>query len=184
MVLCCRRDPGDCLSPVLVWSLHLLLSKDFRSGMGSDGFQTQRRGTWIPGKQRAEKVLASAISVDGRKEWINPSQSRMCERGGVAGAAKRRTRARQSQLALSASGVCKEGTPANTARTIDERASSEDRKHTSGGLFVAVGNEGRLAQAWEDCVSSRCTSGSQKAGLRILAGSSFAASKEQLDTRG
>ena len=56
---------------------------------------------------------------------------------------------------------------ADAARITDARASSEDRKHTSGGVFVAVdsnlgavvgaeegaidsipGNEGRIAQAW------------------------------------
>ena len=56
---------------------------------------------------------------------------------------------------------------ADAARITDERASSEDRKHTSGGVFIAVdsnlgavvgaeegttdsisGNEGRIAQAW------------------------------------
>ena len=26
-------------------------------------------GSWIPGEERAEKVLASAASIDGRKEW-------------------------------------------------------------------------------------------------------------------
>ena len=56
---------------------------------------------------------------------------------------------------------------ADAARITDERESSEDRKHTSGGVFVAVdnnlgavvreeegavttapGNEGRTTQAW------------------------------------
>ena len=37
--------------------------------MGSDGFQTQRTGSLIRGRERAEKVLADAISIDGRKEW-------------------------------------------------------------------------------------------------------------------
>ena len=56
---------------------------------------------------------------------------------------------------------------ANATRITYERAGSEDRKHTSGGVFVAVdsnlgavagaeegaidsipGNEGRIAQAW------------------------------------
>ena len=37
--------------------------------MVSEGFQTQRRGSWIPGKERAERVLASAVSIDERKEW-------------------------------------------------------------------------------------------------------------------
>ena len=38
--------------------------------MGGDGFQTQRKKSWIPGQVRAEKVLADAITIDGRKEWI------------------------------------------------------------------------------------------------------------------
>ena len=56
---------------------------------------------------------------------------------------------------------------ADAARITDETAGSEDRKHTSGGVFVAVdsnlgavvgvkeglidsipGNEGRIAHAW------------------------------------
>ena len=55
----------------------------------------------------------------------------------------------------------------SAARNTDERASSEDRTHTSGGVFVSIdsnlgaavggeegatesipGNEGRIAQAW------------------------------------
>ena len=39
------------------------------SGMGSDGYQTQRRVSWIPGKERAEKVVLTAdITIDGGKE--------------------------------------------------------------------------------------------------------------------
>ena len=37
--------------------------------MVSHGFQAQKRGSWIPGKERAERVSANAISIDGRKEW-------------------------------------------------------------------------------------------------------------------
>ena len=37
------------------------------SVMVSDGFQTQRRGLWIPGKERAERVLAGAIAIEGRR---------------------------------------------------------------------------------------------------------------------
>ena len=37
--------------------------------MVSDGFQAQKRGSWIPGKERAERVMANAILIDGRKEW-------------------------------------------------------------------------------------------------------------------
>ena len=54
----CLRDSGDC--PVV--SLRFF-------GMVSDGFQAQKRGYWIPGKERPEEVLANAISIDGRKEW-------------------------------------------------------------------------------------------------------------------
>ena len=38
--------------------------------VGGDGFETQKRKSWIPGQVRAEKVLADAIRIDGRKEWI------------------------------------------------------------------------------------------------------------------
>ena len=41
------------------------LALDWCSRMVSDGFQTQKSGSWIPGK---EGVLASAISTDGRKD--------------------------------------------------------------------------------------------------------------------
>ena len=45
------------------------LALDWCSGMVSDGFRTQKKVSWIPGKERSERVLASAISIDGRKEW-------------------------------------------------------------------------------------------------------------------
>ena len=67
--VCFCRDPGDCPSFVHVLSLRHWVSKLW-SGMGSDGFQTQRRGSWIPGEECAEKVLADAITIDGRREWI------------------------------------------------------------------------------------------------------------------
>ena len=37
--------------------------------MVSDGFQAEKRGSWIPDKERAERVLANAISTEGVKEW-------------------------------------------------------------------------------------------------------------------
>ena len=61
----CLRDSGDCL--VVVLSLLHRLSTSF--GMVSDGFQAQKRGSWILGKERAARVLENAISIDGRKEW-------------------------------------------------------------------------------------------------------------------
>ena len=62
---------------------------------------------------------------------------------------------------------------ADVARTTNKNASSEDRKHMSGGVFVAVnsnlgavigeegavtsiaGNEGRIAKAWVKCEEVR-----------------------------
>ena len=35
--------------------------------MVSDGFHNHKRCSWIPGKERAERVLENAISIDGMK---------------------------------------------------------------------------------------------------------------------
>ena len=44
---------------------------------------------------------------------------------------------------------------ADAARITDERANSEDRKHTSGGVFVAVdSNLGALVEAEEGAIKS------------------------------
>ena len=75
---------------------------------------------------------------------------------------------------------------ADSARITDEKASSEDRKHTSGGVFVAIdgnlgavvgkeegavdsipGNEGRISQAWVN-VREVCESCPYTAGTRML----------------
>ena len=37
--------------------------------MVNDGFQAQTKGSWILGEERAERVLANAISIDGKREW-------------------------------------------------------------------------------------------------------------------
>ena len=52
----------DCLSPVLVWSLPLLLSKGFRSGMVSDAFK------------RREGVRGSRVKNVQKKSWRVQSQ--------------------------------------------------------------------------------------------------------------
>ena len=71
---------------VLLWCCLSFIGSRRVFGMVSDGFQAQKRGSWIPGKERAERVLANAISFDGRKEWTCKfCQNRMCGRGGVAG---------------------------------------------------------------------------------------------------
>ena len=65
--ICCR-DPGDCLSLVPVWFGRSGLWKGVWLGMGGDGFQTQKKRSWVSGQVRAERVLADAITIDGRKE--------------------------------------------------------------------------------------------------------------------
>ena len=64
-----RRDPGDCLFLVRLaraCGLAALVSgKVFWLVMGSDHFQTQKKKCQV----RAERVLADAITTDGRREW-------------------------------------------------------------------------------------------------------------------
>ena len=55
----------------LVWFFYCcILGRVFWLSVGGDGFQTQRRKSWILGTFRAEKLLAHAITIDGRKERI------------------------------------------------------------------------------------------------------------------
>ena len=64
-VLCVFAIPAI----VLWWCCLCFICSRRVFGMVSDGFQTLKRGPWIPGKERAERVLANAIPMDGRKEW-------------------------------------------------------------------------------------------------------------------
>ena len=43
--------------------------KQYRDSFHNCSFQAQKRFSWIPGKERAERALANAISIDGRQEW-------------------------------------------------------------------------------------------------------------------
>ena len=63
---------------VLVWSLLRWLS-ELWSGMGSDGYQTQTRNSWIPCKERAEKVRSIPTSRQGC--WENTGRRLRRERG-------------------------------------------------------------------------------------------------------
>ena len=61
LVLCCAfAIPAI----VLWWCCLYFISSRRVFGMVSDGFQAQKRGSWIPGKERAERVLANAISIE------------------------------------------------------------------------------------------------------------------------
>ena len=80
---CVAVDPGDCLSPVLVCFLPLLLSKDFRSGLVSDGFQTKRRGSWILEKEQKGSWRVRSRLMEGRNGRVN--SARRCYRDIPAG---------------------------------------------------------------------------------------------------
>ena len=60
----------DYLSLVPVWFGRIGSRKIFWGGMRGDGFQTQKQKSWVSGQVRAERVLADAITIDGRKERI------------------------------------------------------------------------------------------------------------------
>ena len=50
--------------------VYAALALVLRQRMCGDGHQTQRGKSWIPEKERAEKVLEEAMTIDGEKEWI------------------------------------------------------------------------------------------------------------------
>ena len=64
------RDPGDCLSFVPVWFGRIGLLKGFlvrdgRRWLSNTEEEVLGVGDW----SGAERVLADAITIDGRKEW-------------------------------------------------------------------------------------------------------------------
>ena len=68
-VLCSVAIPAI-VFPLCLCGLAALVSrKVFWLGMGSDGFQTQKKKSWLSGKVRAEWVLEEVITIDGRKGW-------------------------------------------------------------------------------------------------------------------
>ena len=87
-VLCCICVSVAIPATVLAlcwWYLLHWLSKLW-SGMGGDLNQTQRRISWIRGKERAEDVLAETITINGgRNGSVNSDPNPMCGRAGAAG---------------------------------------------------------------------------------------------------
>ena len=65
----CCRDPAAVFPSCPCGLAALVSGKVFWLVMGSDGFQTQKNKSWVSGQVRAERVLAEAITIDGRKEW-------------------------------------------------------------------------------------------------------------------
>ena len=85
LVLCwyvSRRDSSDSSSFRPFCGFCCILGRVIWMSMGGDGFQTQRRKSWVPGKIRAEKVLADDMRGAGRptgdeidKSVLNPETS-------------------------------------------------------------------------------------------------------------
>ena len=61
VVLCSCRDPDD-LCPSFCVVVATLTSAVSGQEMSSDGFQTQKSKSWIPGKERVEKVFCKFCS--------------------------------------------------------------------------------------------------------------------------
>ena len=66
LVLCCTSVAIPATVLPCAGVVFTALALGWCSGMVS----VQRRVSWISGKERAERVLAGAIAIDGRKEWI------------------------------------------------------------------------------------------------------------------
>ena len=92
----------------LCWCCCVALAR-FVEGVGSDGYQTQRRSSWVPGKERVERVLADAITIGWpeRDGSASCAPRLMCGPVGVAGVASPTSRL-----------VCKENTRRLSLRRI------------------------------------------------------------------
>ena len=69
VVVCAVAIPAT-VFPSCLCGLAALVSRNvFWLVMRRDGFQTQKNKSWVSEQVRAERVLAEAITIDGRKEW-------------------------------------------------------------------------------------------------------------------
>ena len=70
--LCCVSVaiPATCALPSFCAVVAAVAFEVSGREMGGDSFQTHKSKSCILGKDRAEKVLADAITIDGRNEWI------------------------------------------------------------------------------------------------------------------
>ena len=133
------------------------LALDCGTGMVSDGFQAQKRGSWIPGEERAQRVLASAICVDGRKEWTCKfcSESnvwtrwryRRCLNGIPAG-----LRGKYRQAVAARSGEWSTGSTTSSGQK-DRKSGSRDQGTPSKDW--CLGKEGREGVQGGQCTPSR-----------------------------
>ena len=81
-VLCSCRDPGDlCPSFRSMWFVAAV--RNFWLNKGGDGFQTQRRKSWVPGQIRAEQMPSRLMT--GMNGYVSFDPKPMCGPGGVAG---------------------------------------------------------------------------------------------------
>ena len=63
------RDPNECLSFVLVWSGRIGFWKGFLLSDGKWWLSDKRISHACRARSGPERVLAEAITVDGRREW-------------------------------------------------------------------------------------------------------------------
>ena len=105
------------------------LALGWSSRMVSDVFQPQKKGSWILEKKRAERVLASSISIDGRKEWTCKfcSESNVCTRW--------RCRRCYHDIPAGVRGKCRQAIAARTGECFTGFSTSSGRKTESSKVW-------------------------------------------------
>ena len=139
--------------------------------MGSDGFQTQKNKSWVSGQVRAERVLAEAITIDGRKEWTckfslesNVWTRWRCRRcyhnipASLYGNPKQAIAAKSGDWSTGSSGSSGEGE--RKARSLD--AENEDlgaridamgkKEGAQKGSGISFEEKGNSEEVWRDCM--------------------------------
>ena len=124
--------------------------------MGSDGYQTQRRSSWVLETERAERVLADAITMDGRKECICKVLLRECCVDPLAFA---------GVASLTSLLVCKENTRRLSLRRIKGGIRDHPPEEVKTGSPVIKKKSSRsCVQGWSCSIGSKDAA---KAGRRM-----------------
>ena len=167
----CCRDPGDCLVcsvailaivfPSCLCGLAALVSgKVFWLVIGSDGFQTARISR-VSGQVRAERVLAEAITIDGRKGWTCKFVA-----GDVIITSRCRCTGKYKQAIAAKSGDWSTGSSGSSGEEDREARSLEAENKELGARIDAMGKkdgaqkgsgislkeDGDSEEVWGDCM--------------------------------
>ena len=172
----CCRDPGDFLVcsvaiPATVFPSRLCGLAALVSSDGEYCFQTHKNKSWVSGQVRAERVLAEAITIDGRKEWTCKfcSESNVWTRwrfrrcyhnipAALFGKYRQAVAAKSGKWCTGSSGSSgEEETKARSLEAekkelrarIDAMEKKEGAQKVSG---ISVKEEGDSEEVWRDCM--------------------------------